>query len=127
MLDRLVERRSRYGIGFRKDGIVAKGGNPLWYVDRQSPQAATIDTMINNAVTGGSNPDDPIWKLTPFIDHPGVYSGRPYRFEWEREWRAAGDVDSSRTRWRPVHPRGAARPGSTILRRRPHRELRPRL
>jgi hypothetical protein len=26
------------------------------------------------------------------LDHPCVYNGRPYRFEWEREWRIAGDV-----------------------------------
>ncbi len=92
MLDRLVERRSRYGIGFRKDVLVAKGGTPLWYVDRDSLQALAISQIIDEKVTAGIDPDDPFWTLTPFIDHPGVYNGRPCRFEWEREWRIAGEV-----------------------------------
>lgn len=92
MLSKLVERRSRFGMGFRKDIMVGKGGTPLWYVDCESPQAAAIDAMMSSAIEGGIDPDDPLWKLTPFIDHPGVYNGRPYRFEWEREWRVAGDV-----------------------------------
>lgn len=92
MLSRLVERRSRYGIGFRKDVLVGKGGTPLWYVDRESPQAAAIDTMIRTASESELDPNAPIWHLTPFIDQPGVYNGRPYRFEWEREWRVVGDV-----------------------------------
>jgi hypothetical protein len=92
MLARLVKRRSRYGIGFRKDVLVTKGGTSLWYVDRESPQAAAIEEIIKNKVAEGIDPDDPFWKLTPFIDHPGVYNGRPYRWEWEREWRVAGPV-----------------------------------
>lgn len=92
MLDRLVERRSRYGIGFRKDVLVGKGGTPLWYVDSESLQAAAVREIIKAKVAEGINPADPFWKLTPFIDHPGIYNGRPYRFEWEREWRVAGSV-----------------------------------
>ena len=91
-LDRLVERRSRYGIGFRKDLLAGKGGTPLWYVDADSPQAAAIREIIKTKIAGGINPADPFWKLTPFIDHPGIYNGWPYRFEWEREWRVAGPV-----------------------------------
>src|SRR5260370_20699237 len=35
--------------------------------------------------------NDPIWKLTPFIDfpNPGPFT---YDFRWEREWRGAHDV-----------------------------------
>ena len=69
-----------------------KGGTPLWYVDRDSPQAEAVRKMIQAKVAAGVDPADPFWKLTPFLDHPGVYNGRPYRFEWEREWRVAGDV-----------------------------------
>lgn len=100
MLDRLVERRSRYGIAFRKDVLVAKGGTPLWYVDSDSPQAAAVREIIQDRIADGIDPADPFWKLTPFIDHPGIYNGRPYRFEWEREWRVAGPV-SSRPRRSP--------------------------
>ena len=92
MLDRLVERRSLYGIGFRKDVIVEKGGAPLWYLDKEGVQAGAVQRIIEDKVRSGVDPDDPFWKLTPFIDHPGVYKGRPYRFEWEREWRVAGEV-----------------------------------
>jgi Putative abortive phage resistance protein AbiGi, antitoxin len=92
MLGRLVERRSRYGIGFRKDVLVGKGGTPLWYVDRESPQAAAVREIIQAKVGEGIDLDDPFWTLTPFIDHPGVYNSRPYRFEWEREWRVAAEV-----------------------------------
>lgn len=90
MLDRLVERRSRYGIGFRKDVLITRGGAPLWYLDKASPQARTVSTIIQSKIDRGIDPADPIWKLTPFIDQPGDYGGHPYRFEWEREWRVAG-------------------------------------
>jgi len=33
------------------------------------------------------NPNHDIWKITPFIDFPGKYKEKLYRFEWEREWR----------------------------------------
>jgi hypothetical protein len=91
-LARLLQRRSRYGIGFRKDVLVEKGGSPLWYLDRDSPHAAAVRDIINSKAAAGVDPDDPFWKLTPFIDHPGTYGGRTYRFEWEREWRVAGSV-----------------------------------
>ena len=40
MLERLVERRSLYGIGFRKDVLVGKGGAPLWYLDKDGVAGA---------------------------------------------------------------------------------------
>jgi hypothetical protein len=91
-LARLVERRSRYGIGFRKDILVAKGTSPLWYLDNESPHASVVREIIRAKVAEGVDPADPFWQLTPLIDHPGVYNGRSYRFEWEREWRAIGEV-----------------------------------
>jgi hypothetical protein len=91
MLDRLIERRSLYGIGFRKDVVVAKGGAPLWYLDKDGVQAKIIQQQIRTAIAGGVDPGDQIWQLTPFIDNPGNYPGRNYRFEWEREWRVVGD------------------------------------
>jgi hypothetical protein len=91
-LERLVERRSRYGIGFRKEVLVAKGGGPLWYLDQGGPHYVAVNDIINAKVIAGLDPTDPFWKLTPLIDQPGVYNGRPYRWEWEREWRVAADV-----------------------------------
>lgn len=93
MLDRLVQRRSSYGIGFRKDFIATKGGAPLWYLDKDGLQAQVIQSKILTAASGGIDPDDPLWKLTPFIDSPGNYAGAQYRFEWEREWRVVGTFE----------------------------------
>lgn len=93
MLDRLIERRSLYGIGFRKDVVIAKGGAPLWYLDKDSTQAKLFQQLVRAAMASGVNPDDPIWKLTPFVDNPGNYPGSRYRFEWQREWRVIGDFN----------------------------------
>lgn len=92
MLDRLIERRSLYGLGFRKDTIVEKGGAPLWYLDKEGAQAQLIQRQIDLARGSGIDRDAPLWKMTPFIDNPGNYQGVPYRFEWEREWRVVGEV-----------------------------------
>lgn len=92
MLDRLLARRSVYGLGFSKDFIVAKGGAPLWYLDKEGEQPSIISAQIDERTADGVDPDDPFWRLTPFIDNPGNYAGREYRFEWEREWRVIGDV-----------------------------------
>ena len=91
MLDRLIRRRSLYGVGFRKETLVANGGAPLWYLDKDGAQAKLVQQQIRMPASTGVDPDDPIWKLTPFIDSPGNYAGREYRFEWEREWRVVGD------------------------------------
>jgi hypothetical protein len=92
MLDRLVERRSLYGVGFRKDVLVAKGGAPLWYLDKDGVQAQIVQRQVRDRSAAGVDPEDPLWRLTPFIDNPGNYASGLYRFEWEREWRVVGDV-----------------------------------
>jgi len=92
MLDRLIERRSLYGIGFNKGFLVSKGGAPLWYLDKEGDHASIIRAQIEERVAAGVDPNDPFWRLMPFIDNPGNYSGRLYRFEWEREWRVIGEM-----------------------------------
>ncbi|MBK8295134.1 MAG: hypothetical protein IPK93_10310 [Solirubrobacterales bacterium] len=92
MLDRLVSRRSEYGIGFHKDFIVQQGGAPLWYLDRAGPRAQHIGDEIKRRIDEGIDVDDPFWKITPFVDRPGFYGTSSYRFEWEREWRLVGDL-----------------------------------
>jgi hypothetical protein len=90
-LDRLVERRSPYGIGFNQEVLLRRGGARVWYLDRDTPVQQIAYGMTS--VMGGIDPADPIWRLTPFIDYPGDYGGTDYRFEWEREWRLPGDLD----------------------------------
>jgi hypothetical protein len=92
LLDRLVDRRSRYGIGFTKEFVAAQGGAPVWYLEVDSPIADAFRDVKRQRMRGGIDPDDPIWRLTPFVDMPGDYGTAVYRFEWEREWRVAGDL-----------------------------------
>jgi hypothetical protein len=86
-LDRLADRRSRYGIGFKKDIALSKGALPIWYVEKDTVQHQSITHLMNRALNSPEPTNDPIWKLTPFIDVPGEYGKSEYRFEWEREWR----------------------------------------
>ena len=98
-LGRIADRRkTKYGIGFRQDVLVAAGGARVWYVDQGTALETTIrNLMVRTSTQGGYAPlTDPIWNVTPFIDVPGVYPGsggalKPYRFEWEREWRVRGE------------------------------------
>jgi len=94
-LDRLVARRSRYGIGFRQDAVLAAGGGRVWYVDRDTPLASAVWDTMRAASGPPMQADHPIWQLTPFIDFPGEYGGTEYRFEWEREWRVPGGLNFS--------------------------------
>ena len=93
MLDRLLARRGRYGIGFTKDFVLQRGGGPVWYVERGGEADSAVETLIAHAL---ENPDDDvskaIWEATPFIDGMGHFSSGPYRFEWEREWRVIGSL-----------------------------------
>lgn len=89
-LDRLVERRSSYGIAFRQEFLVGKGGARVWYVDNVGPVARTLRGMVSSRAVPGMDLADDFWKLTPVVDYPsGEYD---YRFEWEREWRVPGGL-----------------------------------
>lgn len=91
-LDRLVQRRSRYGIGFHQDFLIESGGGRVWYLNDESRQAASIRKLIAQKVGPPMDVDSPLWDLTPFIDFPGSYGPFEYRFEWEREWRVPGGL-----------------------------------
>ena len=93
MLDRLIWRRSLDGIGFRKDFLLARGGAPLWYLDKDSEQGRLVYQLMLAKRRDGIDPDDPFWQLSPFIDNPGNYPTGEYRFEWEREWRVVGELE----------------------------------
>jgi len=79
-------RKTKHGIAFRKEFIRKNGGVPVWYTWKDSPVHVVILEIMTNAEA-----NDPIWKITPFIDAPGVYPTGKYNFEWEREWRIAGN------------------------------------
>ena len=72
LLERLIERRSLYGIGFRQDILVAAGGARVWYLDNEGAAAASFNALIASAITSGADPDNPLWKITPFVDFPGT-------------------------------------------------------
>lgn len=98
-LSRLVARRkSSYGIAFRKAFVFAKGGAPVWYVDRGSPVELLLSQMRREGLA--HRPDyktHAVWRITPFTDHPFHGEGRQWRFEWEREWRVPLDVQFTDT------------------------------
>ncbi|HXH35940.1 MAG TPA: hypothetical protein VNJ54_16290 [Plantibacter sp.] len=87
LLYRLVERRSLYGIGFRQDFLMHSGGARVWYLDKGGLAATAFQGAVYQAQQAGVDTNDPIWRLTPFVDFPGDYGGSQYQFEWEREWR----------------------------------------
>jgi hypothetical protein len=90
-LDRLVGRRSRYGIGFHQERLLRQGGGRVWYVDRDTPLYGAVQAVMAPLIDPPFDRDADFWRLTPFIDFPGEYGGTQYRFEWEREWRVPGE------------------------------------
>lgn len=88
-LKRLADKRGPYGIVFRKEFIVARDGGPILYAYQDTSHALALRMVIDGAV---GKPDDPIWRVAPFVDQPGQYGNSSYFFEWEREWRHPGDL-----------------------------------
>jgi len=88
-LKRMVPRGRQYGIVFSKEELRAReGAQPVWYLSDPSPQYAAIQSLMN----ASDSSDDPIWRLTPFVE--GVRDlggGRPNDWRWEREWRMVGN------------------------------------
>ncbi|WP_279479462.1 hypothetical protein [Aureimonas sp. SK2] len=95
LLERLARRRMRggpsswHGIAFRKDHLISQGGNPILYAYQGSPLEAGMRGLMDRALADDHPADDPVWGITPFVDAPGHYAGKPRFFEWEREWRIA--------------------------------------
>lgn len=91
-LGRLVQRRSRYGIAFRKSYIHTHGGGPVWYLQYGSPAHQSMKLLIQQALNSPEPQKDPVWAMTPFVDVQGDSPEAPYnyRFDWEREWRVPG-------------------------------------
>lgn len=83
-LTRIADRRSEYGIVFRKSFIVSRGGNPILYAYHNQPLADAVRALM---IAARDEPGSPVWAITPFVDSVGG----TYNFEWEREWRHVGD------------------------------------
>ncbi|MGL4260589.1 MAG: abortive infection system antitoxin AbiGi family protein [Afipia sp.] len=80
---------SSYGICFRKDFIVSKGGQPALYINEYDGTwlRECVDAIYEDSVF----PDKlikPLWRLLPFVN--SMHDG--YDFSWEREWRVRGDL-----------------------------------
>lgn len=86
-LSRLTARRGPYGVGFTKKFMVARGGGPVFYAYLGTPQARALQDLLEEARAWPTPAGSPIWRVAPFVDFPGDYGDRSYRFEWEREWR----------------------------------------
>ncbi|MBU0574484.1 MAG: hypothetical protein KKH83_08440 [Candidatus Margulisbacteria bacterium] len=58
------------------------------------PQNKVLVTRIisNAPVDMSAMGMETIWAITPFVDGPGEYQGRSYRFDWEMEWRVRGSL-----------------------------------
>jgi len=93
-LKRLADVRGPHGIGFRKVFIVERGGGPILYAYKDTPQAQAVNAMVQAAA---HDPNSPVWRVAPFVDLPGTYGWSTYLYEWEREWRHVGDLDFSVT------------------------------
>lgn len=91
-LARLVQRRSLYGIAFRKSFILSQGGGPVWYVQYGSPAHLAMKHQLDQALAAKEPQKEPVWAVTPFVDIQGDAHNAPYsyRFDWEREWRVPG-------------------------------------
>ncbi|WP_411902743.1 hypothetical protein [Methylorubrum thiocyanatum] len=95
LIGRVIERRlpsdrsSWHGVAFTKAFLVGRGGGPIMYAYDGTPQAEALRTLMDRARLSVAI-DDPVWRLTPFVDLPGRHGS--YYFEWEREWRHVGDL-----------------------------------
>lgn len=93
MLGRLANRHGHWGVGFTRSFVRSRGGAPVWYLARETPQHAAFREVVRQAMCNGIDPGEPIWSLTPFVDYPGRGDWGTYEFEWEREWRVVGGLE----------------------------------
>jgi hypothetical protein len=91
LLGRLMKTRSEYGIGFSQRFLRSKGGGRLWYVEDDSEPAKALAELVNQHRESDVDLDDPLWKVTPFIDFASTKSVFG-DYLWEREWRVPGGL-----------------------------------
>ena len=88
-LGRLADQHGWYGVGFAKDFIRSRNGARVWYLDNQVEIAQWVFESRRTNWFMAPDPEDPIWRVTPFID----YVTSNHHFEWEREWRTLGGLE----------------------------------
>jgi hypothetical protein len=112
-----------YGLAFTKRYGRQSGANPVWYMDitpghdwltppvdvlvelGRRGESRTLDSPagdVTGAVVVGPAPgDNPILKLTPFIEQMGPTQGGQSKkeFWWEREWRKVGNFSFLSWNW----------------------------
>lgn len=116
LLGRLIERRSLYGIGFRQDFLVAHGGARVWYLDKDGPAAASFNALLAPAITSGVDANDPVWRITPSSTSPARTAQRSTGSNGSGSGACPAGSRSARRRGFPVHPGGAARRRTQLLR-----------
>ncbi|TKT81019.1 hypothetical protein [Aquamicrobium sp. LC103] len=92
LASRCLQAQNRFGMGknyTESPPCVCFSEVPLLYAYQDTPHAKSMRMLIEGAV---GKPDDPIWKIAPFVDQPGQYGSASYFFEWEREWRHSGNL-----------------------------------
>jgi hypothetical protein len=91
-LQKLVQRRFNHGVAFKKEWLLSKGAQRVWYIERGSETHSSLENISNHL---NETEKEDLFGLAPFIDISGEYGDSVYRFEWEREWRIIGDVSFS--------------------------------
>jgi hypothetical protein len=81
-LKRIAARKSDYGLGFHKHIVILRGGGPVSYAYGEHGDA--LGELMELAK---NSPENPIWRVAPFVEQPNSEVG----FEWEREWRVPGN------------------------------------
>lgn len=84
----LIKRHGRFGIGFKKDFLLANGATRVWYLDMGKSPLIELQNKLDQLVKM-KNFADLIWKLTPYIDH---VIPMKHDWAWEREWRISGGL-----------------------------------
>jgi hypothetical protein len=88
-IDRLANRRGRYGIAFKRSFVQAAGGGRVWYAEE--PQRTLVFNAYSYIYRADPTRVNPLWRLSPFFDDVTA----AYDFTWEREWRAPGGLPFS--------------------------------
>lgn len=88
-MNRLINHRSAWGIAFRRDFIVGRGGNRVWYLEEETPVYQHLTDWARRQRQDSGAETHPLWALTPFIDR--LQPGR-HEWDWEREWRVPGGL-----------------------------------
>ena len=101
--DRQIHLRP-YGLATLKASARLHGANPVWYLDITPghnwltvpanalvDQAKAIATDASGQLDAGVLAEQPILRLTPFLEQMGPTNLGRKEFWWEREWRRIGD------------------------------------